>query len=176
MCRKEDRIIDALEPVLNQHRLIVDRSVMSGTLSPTPTLPRKNDSCICSSTKCHVCAEKKELLNMMTDLIALAQGVKYYTDAMAISAYEQMKIDRQEDWKDMNQAWLDDPQQAVNHMAFGMDLKQDKKLDSSMDLRDISSGSRPNESMYKGAGRVDLLLRGRELVVKTTPSSFTRQR
>ena len=52
-------------------------------------------------------------------LDALAQGVKYYTDAMAISAHEQMKVaKRQEDWKDMNQAWLDDPQQAVNHMAL----------------------------------------------------------
>ena len=26
--RKEDRIIDALEPVMNQHRLIVDKSVI----------------------------------------------------------------------------------------------------------------------------------------------------
>ena len=33
-------------------------------------------------------------------LDCLAQGVKYYTDALAISAYEQMKLDKQEDWKD----------------------------------------------------------------------------
>ena len=52
-------------------------------------------------------------------LDCLAQGVKYYTDALAISAYEQMKIDRQEDWNDMNEAWLDDPQSAANHMCFG---------------------------------------------------------
>jgi hypothetical protein len=26
--RKEDRIIDALEPILNQHRLVVDRAVI----------------------------------------------------------------------------------------------------------------------------------------------------
>ena len=60
-------------------------------------------------------------------LDALAQGVKYFTDCLAISAYEQMKLDRQEDWSDMNQAWLDDPQQAVNHMAFGMDLNTRRK-------------------------------------------------
>ena len=55
-------------------------------------------------------------------LDCLAQGVKYFTDAMAISAYENMKIQRQEDWQDIEDAWLDDPQQAANHMAFGMDL------------------------------------------------------
>ena len=30
-------------------------------------------------------------------LDCLAQGVKYYTDAMAISAYEQVKLRNQED-------------------------------------------------------------------------------
>ena len=57
----------------------------------------------------------------------LAQGVKYFTDALAISAYEQMKIDKRNDWNDMEQAWLDDPQSAANHMAFGMDLNMRKK-------------------------------------------------
>ena len=60
-------------------------------------------------------------------LDALAQGVKYYTDAMAISAYEQMKLERQQDWKDMNEAWLEDPKSAANHMVFGMDLKTRQK-------------------------------------------------
>ena len=34
-------------------------------------------------------------------LDCLAQGVKYYTDALAIQQ-EQMILDRREDWKDMN--------------------------------------------------------------------------
>ena len=60
-------------------------------------------------------------------LDCLAQGVKYFTDAMAISAYEQMKLNRQEDWLDSQQAWLDNPQQAANHMVFGMDLNTRKR-------------------------------------------------
>ena len=60
-------------------------------------------------------------------LDCLAQGVKYYTDAMAISAHEQIKIRNQEDWNDMQEAWLDDPQSAASHMVFGMDLHQRKK-------------------------------------------------
>ena len=34
--RKEDRIIDALEPVLNQHRLIVDRNVIDWDFKSNP--------------------------------------------------------------------------------------------------------------------------------------------
>jgi hypothetical protein len=57
-------------------------------------------------------------------LDSLAQGVKYFTDALAISAYETVKQRRQEDWLDMQEAWLDDPQSAANHIAFGMTLEQ----------------------------------------------------
>ena len=34
--RKEDRIIDTLEPVLNQHRLVVDRSVIEWDFKSNP--------------------------------------------------------------------------------------------------------------------------------------------
>ena len=60
-------------------------------------------------------------------LDCLAQGVKYYTDAMAISANEQMKMQKQEDWYDAQEAWLEDPQSAANHLCFGMDLQTRKK-------------------------------------------------
>ncbi len=60
-------------------------------------------------------------------LDALAQGVKYFIDALAISAREQMKIQRRDDWNDMQNAWLDDPEQAANHMAFGMNLETRKR-------------------------------------------------
>ena len=49
--RKEDRIIDALEPVLNQHRLIVDRSVVEWDFKSNPDAPLKNGSFTCSSIK-----------------------------------------------------------------------------------------------------------------------------
>ena len=55
-------------------------------------------------------------------LDCLAQGVKYYTDALAISANEQIILQKRDDWNDMMDAWLDDPQSAANHLCFGMDL------------------------------------------------------
>ena len=46
-------------------------------------------------------------------LDCLAQGVKYFTDCLAISAQEQMIL-ANEEWNDLQQAWLDDPQQALH--------------------------------------------------------------
>ena len=61
---------------------------------------------------------------MTIDLIVLAQGVKYFTDCMAISAQQQIIDRKREEWNDLQQAWLDDPEQAANHMVFGMSLEQ----------------------------------------------------
>jgi hypothetical protein len=37
-------------------------------------------------------------------------------------------IDRKrEEWRDMEEAWLEDPQQAANYMALGMTLPQRKQ-------------------------------------------------
>ena len=60
-------------------------------------------------------------------LDCLAQGVKYFTDAMSISAYESVKLRKQEEWKDMMDEWLDDPTAAASHMVFGMDIDQRRK-------------------------------------------------
>ena len=122
--RKEDRIIDALEPVLNQHRLIVNRSVIEWDFKSNPdAAPEERLLYMLFYQMSRMCREKGAVKHD-DRLDCLAQGVKYYTDALAISARQQMIMDRREDWEDMNQAWLDDPQQAVNHMAFGMNLAQ----------------------------------------------------
>jgi len=125
--RKEDRIIDALEPILNQHRLIVNRSVIEWDFkSNTDSPPEERLLYMLFYQMSRMCREKGAVKH--DDRIdCLSQGVKYFTDALAISAYEQMKIDRREDWLDMNEAWLDDPQQAANHMVFGMSLEQRRK-------------------------------------------------
>ena len=57
-------------------------------------------------------------------LDCLAQGVKYFTDALAISAQETINLRKKDEWNYMLEEWLDDPEAAVNHMAFGMSLEQ----------------------------------------------------
>ena len=54
----------------------------------------------------------------------LAQGVKYFTDAMGISAQEAVNQRKRDDWNDMLRSAIEDPQTSVNHLAFGMNLEQ----------------------------------------------------
>ena len=54
----------------------------------------------------------------------LAQGVKYFTDAFAISAHEAVKTRKQDEWNQMLAEWQDNPQAATNHMVLGMNLDQ----------------------------------------------------
>jgi len=57
-------------------------------------------------------------------LDCLAQGVKYYIDAFGISAREQIKQRKREEWNDILEQFLDDPQAATNHLVLGFDLEQ----------------------------------------------------
>ena len=122
--RKEDRIIDALEPILNQHRLIIDRSVIEWDFkSNADAAPEERLLYMLFYQMSRMCREKGAVKHD-DRLDCLAQGVKYYTDCMAISAQQQIIDRKREEWNDLQQAWLDDPEQAANHMVFGMSLEQ----------------------------------------------------
>ena len=60
-------------------------------------------------------------------LDCLSQGVQYFTDALAISAQQAIIDRKRNEWQDMEEAWLENPQAAANHMAFGMSLSQRQK-------------------------------------------------
>jgi hypothetical protein len=125
--RKEDRIIDSLEPVLNQHRLICNRSVIDWDYHSNPNeAPELRLMYMLFYQMSRMCKEKGAVKHD-DRLDCLAQGVKYFTDALSISAYEQVRYKKQQDWNDMMESWLDDPESAVNHLALGMDLEQRKQ-------------------------------------------------
>jgi len=122
--RKEDRIIDSLEPVLNQHRLICDRSVIDWDYkSNKDEAPELRLQYMLFYQMSRMCREKGAVKHD-DRLDSLAQGVKYFTDAMGISALESIKTRKREDWQDILDTWLDDPQTVANHMVLGMDLNQ----------------------------------------------------
>ena len=122
--RKEDRIIDTLEPVLNQHKLIVNRSVVEWDFnSNKEAAPETRLLYMLFYQMSRMCREKGAVRHD-DRLDSLAQGVKYFTDVLAISAYEAIKTRKQEDWLDIQESWLDDPQAAASHMAFGFNLDQ----------------------------------------------------
>ena len=122
--RKEDRIIDSLEPVLNQHRLVVDRGVIDWDYKSNPdSAPESRLLYMLFYQMSRMCREKGAVKHD-DRLDVLAMGVKYYTDALAISAYEQVKLRKQEEWQDILDTWTEDPQSAANHMVLGMNLEQ----------------------------------------------------
>ena len=122
--RKEDRIIDALEPVMNQHRLIVDRKVIEWDFKSNPDAPPEERLLYMLFYQMSRMCREKGAVRHDDRLDCLSQGVQYFTDALSISAYEQIKLAKQDDWNDMEEAWQNDPQSAANSMVFGMNVDQ----------------------------------------------------
>ena len=54
----------------------------------------------------------------------LAQGVKYFTDALSISAQEAIKTRKREEWNSVIQDFIDHPHKSANHLVFGMNKEQ----------------------------------------------------
>ena len=125
--RKEDRIIDSLEPVLNQHRLVIDLDIIRWDYKSNPDAPPEERLLYMLFYQMSRMCREKGAVKHDDRLDCLSQGVKYYTDALAISADEQIILTKREDWNDMQQAWLEDPEQAASHMVFGMGLNQRKQ-------------------------------------------------
>ena len=125
--RKEDRIIDSLEPVLNQHRLIVDRSVIDWDYKSNPEeAPELRLMYMLFYQMSRMCREKGAVKHD-DRLDSLAQGVKYFTDALSISAQEAINTRKREEWNSMLQDFIDNPHSSANHIVLGMNKDQRDK-------------------------------------------------
>ena len=122
--RKEDRIIDSLEPVLNQHRLIIDRGVIDWDYSSNKDSPPESRLLYMLFYQMSRMCRMKFAVKHDDRIDCLAQGVKYFTDALSISAQEEINLRKREDWNDMLEAFMDDPQMMTNHIVLGMDKEQ----------------------------------------------------
>ena len=125
--RKEDRIIDTLEPVLNQHRLVVDKSVIDWDYASNPdTAPEKRLQYMLFYQMSRMCREKGAVRH--DDRIdALAQGVKYFTDILSISAQEEIINRKRQEWNDLLEHWEDDLDCFADHLVFNMNMEQRKQ-------------------------------------------------
>ena len=125
--RKEDRIISSLEPVFNQHRLIVDPAVISWDYKSNADEATENRFQYMLAYQISRMCREKGAVRHDDRIDSLAQGVQWFTDALAISAEGQIKDRRQQEWIDHLEAWMDDPVAEANHMVMGMDLEQRRK-------------------------------------------------
>ena len=117
--RKEDRIIDTLEPVLNQHRLVIDEKLVTWDyqsnhdMAPEERLPR-----MLMYQLTRMCREKGAVKH--DDRVdALALGVKYFQDILAISAKEQEIHKSRQQWDNMVEGFLRAPTLATDLLVAG---------------------------------------------------------
>ncbi len=122
--RKEDRIIDALEPILNQHRLICNRSVIEWDYNSNKNeAPELRLQYMLFYQMSRMCREKGAVKHD-DRLDALAQGVKYFTDALSISAQEAINSRKRDEWNSILEDFLESPHSSANHIVMGMTKQQ----------------------------------------------------
>jgi len=122
--RKEDRIIDALEPVLNQHRLVVDRSVIDWDYSSNKDAPPELRILYMLFYQMSRMCREKGAVKHDDRLDCLAQGVKYFTDAMSISALDVIRERKAQEFTQLLIDTIEYPQESANHLVLGMNSDQ----------------------------------------------------
>lgn len=125
--RKEDRIIDSLEPVFNQHRLVVDPKVIEWDFNSGSERPSESRFQYMLGYQISRMCREKGAVKHDDRIDALAQGIKWFTDALAISASAAIKDRKDQEWLDHLEAWMDDPQAEANHLVLGMNHIQRKE-------------------------------------------------
>jgi len=121
--RKEERIIETLEPVMNQHKLIIDPRVWEYDYSSNPdAAPEKRLEYMLGYQMSRMCREKGAVKH--DDRVdAMAQGVQYFVDAVAQSAFKAQALRKHEEWKAMTYAFEHYGEAATDALVLGHSFK-----------------------------------------------------
>ena len=121
--RKEERIIETLEPVMNQHKLIIDPKVWEYDYASNPdAAPEKRLEYMLGYQMSRMCREKGAVKH--DDRVdALAQGVQWFIDALAQSAHKAQALRKNEEWKAMIDAFENNPHLATDALVLGRSFK-----------------------------------------------------
>jgi hypothetical protein len=117
--RKEERILDALEPVTTQHRLIIDRGVVEYDLTSNQDLPLEERLQKTLAYQLTRLSRDKGALKHDDRVDALAMGVAYFTDRLNVSQFEESKKLSQESYAAMIKQMEDDPVRFVDELVLG---------------------------------------------------------
>jgi hypothetical protein len=125
--RKEERIIETLEPVLNQHKLIIDPKVLEWDYRSNPDVaPEKRLEYMLMYQISRMCREKGAVKH--DDRVdSLAQGVQWFTDALAQSAHKRQAERRNEEWTAMMEMFEEAPSEAIDGLCLGVSFTQFKR-------------------------------------------------
>ena len=129
--RKEERIIETLEPVMNQHKLIIDPKVWEYDYASNPDAPpEKRLEYMLGYQMSRMCREKGAVKH--DDRIdALSQGVQWFIDSLAQSAHKAQAMRKHEEWRAMMDMFENDPHRATDALVLGQSFKSLKPSGSS---------------------------------------------
>ena len=128
--RKEERIIDTLEPVMNQHKLIIDPKVWEYDYASNPDAPpEKRLEYMLGYQMSRMCREKGAVKH--DDRIdCTSQAVQWFIDSLAQSAHKSQALRKHEEWQAMMDAFENSPQLATDALALGLPFKSLKSTGS----------------------------------------------
>ena len=121
--RKEERIIETLEPVMNQHKLIIDPKVWEYDYASNPDEPPERRLEYQLGYQMSRMCREKGAVRHDDRCDALSQGVQWYIDALARSAFQSQALRKHEEWSAMMKAFEDDPHLATDVLARGDSFK-----------------------------------------------------
>ena len=105
--KKEQRILETLEPVLNQHKLIMDPKVIEYDYKSNPDEPpEKRLEYMLAYQLSRMTLEGGTRHDDRVD--SLAQGVRYFIDALSQSAHRLQAMRKHEEWTAMVNVFEDD--------------------------------------------------------------------
>lgn len=121
--RKEERIIQTLEPLLNQHKLIIDPKVLEWDYASNPdSPPERRLEYMLMYQMSRMCREKGAVKH--DDRVdVLAQGCQYFVDAVAQSAHQAQAMRKNEEWNAMLSAFENHPHLATDALVLGHSFK-----------------------------------------------------
>ena len=121
--RKEERIIETLEPVMNQHKLIIDPKVWEYDFKSNPDAPpERRLEYMLGYQMSRMCKEKGAVKH--DDRVdALAQGVQWFIDSLAQSAHKAQALRKHEEWMAMQEAFENNPHAATDALVLGRSFK-----------------------------------------------------
>jgi len=106
--QKEARIIDTLEPVLNQHKLVIDRSVIEYDYNSTKNLPPEQAFKYQLFYQMSRLTRERGSLGHDDRLDCLAMAVGYWVESMAQDVKKRMMVRREELLQEELKLWESD--------------------------------------------------------------------
>jgi len=125
--QKEVRIIDTLEPVLNQHRLMVDTDVITEDIRTTECYPGETRSQYQLFWQMTRITKEKNSIKHDDRLDALAMAVQYFTESMALTEKKAMDSRLAQQWELERQFIQGDNGLSVDAMGYAQSFEDLQK-------------------------------------------------